>query len=327
MTGPTIRQHCSRDLDEHVEQLDGWRLRYEQLGRGRFEGRFAEVRLDGLQVFREHTSQPVRQRGTLMPSTLGFAFVDAEGEIGNGAYDGYPIGPEELLCSHDGDIDLRTPPDCRLTGLVVDAAVLRAQLGDSADADLAALPPGRIAPLLPTHAAGLRLRRGVHRVLAAIDLPTQGAAPPLPGEADRAELLEALVEVIRCGSVPDETLRGRARLELVNRTCALMLEQLHAVDPQDAPTLETLARQAGTSARTLGYVFQSVLGLSPMQYLRTLRFNLVRGELRRSRQRESIYDIATRHGFWHFGHFSVDYRRQFGERPSDTLARVRATDA
>lgn len=113
MTGPTIRQHCSHDLDDHVEHLDGWQLRYEQLGRGRFEGRFAEVRLDGLQVFREHTSQPVRQRGTLMPSTLGFAFVDAEGEIGNGAYDGHPIGPEELLCSHDGDIDLRTPPACR----------------------------------------------------------------------------------------------------------------------------------------------------------------------------------------------------------------------
>ena len=91
-----------------------------------------------------------------------------------------------------------------------------------------------------------------------------------------------------------------------------MLDQLHAADPQDAPTLETLARQAGTSARTLGYAFQSVLGLSPMQYLRTLRFNLVRGELRRSCHRESIYDIATRHGFWHFGHFSVDYRRQFG---------------
>ncbi|WP_139330789.1 helix-turn-helix domain-containing protein [Sphaerotilus natans] len=325
MTGPTIRQHCSHDLDEHVEHLDGWQLRYEQLGRGRFEGRFAEVRLDGLQVFREHTSQPVRQRGTLMPATLGFAFVDAEGEIGNGAYDGHPIGPEELLCSHDGDIDLRTPPDCCLTGLVVDAAVLRMQLGESADADLAALPPGRIAPLLPAGSAGLRLRRGVHRVLAAA-LDAHDGAARLPDAADRLELLEALAEVIRCGQVPDETLRGRARLELVNRTCALMLEQLHTVDPQDTPTLETLARQIGTSARTLGYAFQSVLGLSPMQYLRTLRFNLVRGELRRSRQRESIYDIATRHGFWHFGHFSVDYRRQFGERPSDTLARVRPMD-
>lgn len=326
MTGPTLRQHHSHDIDEHVEHLDGWRLRYEQLGRGCFEGRFAEVRLDGVQVFREHTSQPVRQRGTLMPATLGFAFVDAEGEIGNGAYDGHPIGPEELLCSHDGDIDLRTPPDCRLTGIVVDAAVLRAQLGAEADADLAALPPGRIAPMQPVGSAGLRLRRGVHRVLAAA-LDARDKDARLPDAADRLELLEALAEVIRCGQVPDETLRGRARLELVNRTCALMLDQLHAADPQDAPTLETLARQAGTSARTLGYAFQSVLGRSPMQYLRTLRFNLVRGELRRSRQRDSIYDIATRHGFWHFGHFSVDYRRQFGERPSDTLARVRLPDA
>jgi len=36
---------------------------------------------------------------------------------------------------------------------------------------------------------------------------------------------------------------------------------------------------------------------------------------------EAFYDIATRHGFWHFGRFSGDYRRQFGQSPSQTPQR------
>jgi len=32
-------------------------------------------------------------------------------------------------------------------------------------------------------------------------------------------------------------------------------------------------------------------------------------------------DIAAAHGFTHIGRFSVEYRRQFGETPSETLGR------
>jgi hypothetical protein len=35
-----------------------------------------------------------------------------------------------------------------------------------------------------------------------------------------------------------------------------------------------------------------------------------------------VTDIATEHGFWELGRFSVNYRHIFGETPSVTLRRA-----
>jgi AraC-type DNA-binding domain-containing proteins len=64
--------------------------------------------------------------------------------------------------------------------------------------------------------------------------------------------------------------------------------------------------------------------MSPARYVKAVRLNAVRRELRSVRDPFiSIYDVAARWGFWHFGHFSADYKRQFAELPSDTLRRAR----
>ena len=36
-----------------------------------------------------------------------------------------------------------------------------------------------------------------------------------------------------------------------------------------------------------------------------------------------ISDVANRWGFWHMGSFAADYRKQFGELPSETLRSVK----
>jgi AraC family ethanolamine operon transcriptional activator len=38
---------------------------------------------------------------------------------------------------------------------------------------------------------------------------------------------------------------------------------------------------------------------------------------------ESVKAIALAFGFWHLGDFSASYRLQFGETPSQTLAKSR----
>ena len=42
--------------------------------------------------------------------------------------------------------------------------------------------------------------------------------------------------------------------------------------------------------------------------------------------RTKVQDIAARWGFWHLGHFVTDYRRMFGELPSQTLQARRHTN-
>ena len=87
-------------------------------------------------------------------------------------------------------------------------------------------------------------------------------------------------------------------------------------------TLETLARQAAISTRSLHKGFQCHKGVSPMGFLRLVRLQHVREELIRARDNAepvSITRIALNAGFTHLGHFTQAYRRQFGETPTQTL--------
>jgi AraC family ethanolamine operon transcriptional activator len=85
-------------------------------------------------------------------------------------------------------------------------------------------------------------------------------------------------------------------------------------------TVADLCVELGVSRRTLQYSFQDVLGTNPVRFLRAMRLNGARRDLRAgTAPADSVQDIAARWGFWHMGHFVTDYKRMFGELPSETL--------
>jgi AraC family transcriptional regulator, ethanolamine operon transcriptional activator len=89
----------------------------------------------------------------------------------------------------------------------------------------------------------------------------------------------------------------------------------------DSVTLLDLSKASGLRARSLINAFEAVTGVSPMAYLKRLRLNGVRRALQRSdKRRIKIIDVATEWGFCHMGHFTGDYRRMFGQTPSQTLS-------
>src|SRR5262249_10139371 len=81
-----------------------------------------------------------------------------------------------------------------------------------------------------------------------------------------------------------------------------------------------LCREFDVSERTLRYAFQEARGLSPMAYFKARRLNVVRQELKAApADTTTVQEIAQRWGFWHTGEFAADYRRLFGELPSQTF--------
>src|SRR5690606_7936493 len=86
--------------------------------------------------------------------------------------------------------------------------------------------------------------------------------------------------------------------------------------PQDPHTLGDLARAAGVSARRLQEAFREHVGATPMEYLRSVRLDRVREELRRGDV--AVTECAHRFGFTHLGRFAAAYRERFGELPSQT---------
>jgi AraC-like DNA-binding protein/tetratricopeptide (TPR) repeat protein len=86
-------------------------------------------------------------------------------------------------------------------------------------------------------------------------------------------------------------------------------------------SVSELADVAGMSSRTLQRQFRVFLGKVPRAALRDARFDSARRELLQGLADAKVMDIALRCGFPHFGRFSVEYRRRYGETPSQTLRR------
>jgi AraC-like DNA-binding protein len=94
-------------------------------------------------------------------------------------------------------------------------------------------------------------------------------------------------------------------------------------DNADLPlTPAELARVGCMSVRTLHASFQQTFGESPMSYLRRVRLDHVRAELTSGRDPDvRVTDVAMRWGFFHPSRFAEQYRRRYGELPSQTVRR------
>jgi AraC-like DNA-binding protein len=97
------------------------------------------------------------------------------------------------------------------------------------------------------------------------------------------------------------------------------LEIIRELGPPPAGTLQ-LAQMAGVSTRTLEYAFRERFGLTPAAFLKARRLAAVRRDLQAADpDRTTVSDVLASHNFWHIGQFATDYRRAFGQLPSETL--------
>jgi len=113
---------------------------------------------------------------------------------------------------------------------------------------------------------------------------------------------------------------GRLTRSIAPRDVKRAIDYMHA--NLGAPlTINAIADTAGVAGQTLFKHFRDSYGISPMRYVRNLRFEKARQELLKAKAGARITEIASHCGFGHLGRFAVEYRLRFGESPSETLAR------
>lgn len=100
-----------------------------------------------------------------------------------------------------------------------------------------------------------------------------------------------------------------------HRACAYMEENLH-----ESLTMLDIATAVGCSVRSLSRAFQHAHDTTPMRHLTELRLQRVRTLLQTLEHRRdmTIAQAAMHCGFSHLGEFHQQYRRRFGESPSQT---------
>ena len=135
--------------------------------------------------------------------------------------------------------------------------------------------------------------------------------------AIRSTLVALLSDnLIHTAEVPATKLSTSRCWKIVAESRELVLGQ-----SEKPVTVAELCQHFDISRRTLQYCFHDLLGTSPAIYLRTERLNAVRHMLKKS---DSVTEAAAYWGFWHFGHFSQEYKKMFGELPSTTFKRLHA---
>lgn len=212
------------------------------------------------------------------------------------------------------DFTLCTPPDFGIYGMVVNLNQLARRCATLLGSELPVLwrQPGAVE-LAP--ACSQRLRAALNGLLAT--------ARPRPDLLAQPHLIDALADEILLSLYQGS--RDGVALKPASRTARHHMDQvrlaraftLAADDP--ATSVEALCERLHLTRRTLQNGFQDALGMSPLHFVRALRLNAVRQALRDPTQdHRSIQEIATRWSFWHLSYLSHDYKRLFGETPSQT---------
>ncbi len=111
--------------------------------------------------------------------------------------------------------------------------------------------------------------------------------------------------------------------DLVERAEVLALAEV------DQPLqISALCAALSVSEWRLRKAFRRVRGLPPCRHLRMLRLSQARRALMDTdSDLSTVTEIATGFGFLELGRFSVEYRRAFGESPSQTLQRASSASA
>jgi AraC-like DNA-binding protein len=88
-------------------------------------------------------------------------------------------------------------------------------------------------------------------------------------------------------------------------------------------TVEAIAIVANVSSRSLFQSFKESRGYSPMSFIKQVRLRHANRMLAKAELDTSVTKVSFECGFGNLGHFANDYKKVFGEQPSETLYRAR----
>ena len=135
---------------------------------------------------------------------------------------------------------------------------------------------------------------------------------------DKAEdlLIDLIIE-----SIPNNYSKQLLEPEIIIRPrhVRFAAEYIHTM-AHEKITLKTLVKVSGVSPRSLHNGFKKYYDVSPMVYLKNVRLDLARLDLKNGNNvNTTVTEIAMNYGFNHLSKFTNKYKERFGELPSDTL--------
>ncbi len=205
--------------------------------------------------------------------------------------------------------------------LVVDlpAAVIAdvAARGDVPSPSHASIPPGRAGKVVRLVKQLARVVNGSRLVAALQRSRPRERSRQMPQDIRRLELslIAALLEAAAPATAPPKRVAADARCD-VDALKAWLTSEAHR-----PVRITELAARSGVSSRSVERAFLRT-GCTALEYLRGVRLETARRLLADPAPLATVADAALAAGYRHLGRFAAEYRRRFGELPSQTLVRA-----
>lgn len=301
------------DVEQFNETVRDWNTDFRQVDRGTLHADLMQWTGRASILTWCHFTRAIAQTGGTPPGMRAFGIrVDSSPWL---EWCNRKVGRDSILCFHPGgEFESLSLPGFAVFALSFQEAKLvtiAERLGY----------PGFFDELRTEEAVdaagsdGLpRLRTLLRRTLSYLDAGRFGTNSIRTLDEIENRIAETLVLALvetRSESTR-ETQRNRSRV--VKVAISHILE--HA---REAVSVADLCAVSGVSWRTLNRAFKESIGASPKACISAVRLRGARRELRRAEPTASVAGIANNWGFWHMGDFAMNYRREFGELPSDTL--------
>jgi AraC-like DNA-binding protein len=281
---------------------------------GNFHAELTQVTMNKVWMQRFHQSLPQVNAGSMKPGRRVIGFVAGEHQPPM-QYTGLRFSHGDIVVCNSDMMHQRTEAGCHFASMSLTNEDLDAGCKAIAGREFAGQPFTHLVQ--PSLALMGRLSK-LHATVVNI-------AKNSPDLFDLPEAVRALEQqltylMVRClteGSISAMTGGGRSHDVIVAR-----FEEFLEANPNTPLYLPEICAAVGVAERTLRNACEKHLGMGPIRYLALRRMHLVhRALVRAVSSTTTVTRIATDHGFWELGRFSVNYRTMFGETPSVTLQR------
>jgi AraC family ethanolamine operon transcriptional activator len=298
-------------------RASGMNVHHDQLSPGPYSAAIRSIFLPGLKFARTSYGPAIASHGHPFEGT--YALVLPLSGVEGAYFDGQPLHENEVGVVRPGrQFHLLRPPGFECVTFFPDAALI-----DRHSEAMRGVPFAKLCRGASTLTAGDGEVKACAQHLAQVCNVAASDAGPLRNWVASCGGSEQLVgelidEVLGIVQPPEPALSWSARGRVVKRACKIVR------DNEGAATVSELCATLGVPIRTLDEAFHTCMGMPPKRFILGVRLNKVRRGLCRPGDTTTVTDLATRFGFFHFGHFSTQYAKLFGELPSQTLRRARA---
>ena len=311
-----FQKRCFSNLDDFLELVHNWNLDFRQLERGQFKGTLLQYGFEEAQVGITAINRKFDQRGLAPEKLITFAMLDPESTPI--IWRGVKVDHHKVMVYGAGDeIDCASEPGFSVTTYSISEGMLSKQgryMGVHSPEEV--LKRNKIIPI------STRSREVIQDAIAVTNRNVGLDGAGIDTEPVRHALETTIPRLILSSISETQDIQIRNPMTKRRRQALAAIDQGLASSPTPPTTVLELCQMAGVSERTLQYLFRQKYGITPKAYIKLVRLNGVRRVLYRADPKKTrIVDIANGWGFWHMGQFAKDYKKYFGELPSETLGR------